>query len=114
MQGKKEFEGRLFCDIDPMEVIGEDHLLVRLDNALDLGWIRQATKDYYSHTGRPSVDPVALVKMMCYQRHRRQPNGRERLEGVNATEGEPQASSIILRLGSLSPESLTSTRPRKR
>ena len=64
MQGKKEFEGSLFCDIDLMEVIGEDHLLVRLNDALDLGWIRQATKDYYSHTGRPSVDPVALVKMM--------------------------------------------------
>ena len=45
MQGKKEFEGRLFCDIDPMEVIGEDHLLVRLNDALDLDWIRQATKD---------------------------------------------------------------------
>jgi transposase len=64
MQGKKEFDHKLFCDIDLMEVIGEDHLLVRLSNALDLGWIRQATKDYYSHTGRPSVDPVALVKMM--------------------------------------------------
>ena len=64
MQGKKEFEGSLFCDIDLMEVIGRDHLLVRLEGALDLGWIREATKDYYSHTGRPSVDPVALVKMM--------------------------------------------------
>lgn len=64
MQGRKEFEGRLFCDIDLMEVISRDHLLVRLNDALDLDWIRQATKDYYSHTGRPSVDPVALVKMM--------------------------------------------------
>jgi len=64
MQGKKEFEGSLFCDIDLMEVIGQDHLLVRLNDALDLRWIREATKDYYSHTGRPSVDPVALVKMM--------------------------------------------------
>jgi transposase len=64
MQGKKEFEGKLFCDIDLMEVIGEDHLLVRLNDAMDLGWIRGATKEYYSHTGRPSVDPVALVKMM--------------------------------------------------
>jgi transposase len=64
MQGKREFEGKLFCDIDLMEVIGEDHLLVRLNDALDLDWIRGATKDYYSHTGRPSVDPVSLVKMM--------------------------------------------------
>ncbi|MBU1706165.1 IS1182 family transposase [Patescibacteria group bacterium] len=64
MQGKNEFEGRLFCDINIMELIGEDHLLVRLDDALDLDWIREATRGYYSHTGRPSVDPVALVKMM--------------------------------------------------
>ena len=64
MQGKKEFEGKLFCDINIMELIGEDHLLVRLDKALDLDWIREATRGYYSNTGRPSVDPVALVKML--------------------------------------------------
>jgi transposase len=64
LQGKKEFEGKLFCDINIMELIGEDHLLVRLDKALDLDWIREATRGYYSHTGRPSVDPVALVKML--------------------------------------------------
>ena len=64
MQGKKEFAPRLFCGLNLMEVIGEDHLLVRLSDELDLGWIRKATKGYYSHTGRPSVDPVSLVKMM--------------------------------------------------
>jgi len=64
MQGKKEFEGKLFCNINIMELIGKDHLLVRLDEILDLYWIRQATREYYSHTGRPSVDPVALVKML--------------------------------------------------
>ena len=64
MQGRKEFAPKLFCGLNLMEVIGEDHLLVRLSDALDLNWIREATKDYYSHTGRPSVDPVSLVKMM--------------------------------------------------
>lgn len=64
MQGRKEFAPRLFCNLNLMEVIGEDHLLVRLSDALDLNWIREATKEYYSHTGRPSVDPVSLVKMM--------------------------------------------------
>jgi len=64
MQGKKEFKGKLFRDINIMELIGEDHLLVRLNDTLDLNWIREATRKYYSHTGRPSVDPVALVKML--------------------------------------------------
>jgi transposase len=61
MQGRKEFAPKLFCGLNLMEVIGEDHLLVRLSDALDLNWIREATKEYYSHTGRPSVDPVSLV-----------------------------------------------------
>ena len=39
MQGKREFEQKLFCGLNLMEVIGEDHLLVRLNDALDLDWI---------------------------------------------------------------------------
>jgi len=34
MQGKKEFDHKLFCGLNLMEVIGEDHLLVRLNDVL--------------------------------------------------------------------------------
>lgn len=37
---------------------------MKLEKVLPLGWIRQRTRPYYSHTGKPSIDPVVLVKML--------------------------------------------------
>jgi hypothetical protein len=30
----------------------------QIDGVLDLGWVREELTAYYSHTGRPSIDPV--------------------------------------------------------
>lgn len=64
MQGKKNFQPRLFYQISLADFIPQDHLLRKLEKVLDLNWIRKATREYYSHTGKPSVDPVVLVKML--------------------------------------------------
>ncbi len=64
MQGKKNFEPRLFYQISLADFVPQDHLLRKLEKVLDLDWIRKATREYYSHTGKPSVDPVVLVKML--------------------------------------------------
>jgi transposase len=64
VQGEKRFEPKLFYNIGLLEFIGEDHFLVKLDEVLSLEWIRQRTRSYYSHTGKPSIDPVVLVKML--------------------------------------------------
>jgi transposase len=64
MQGEKKFEPKLYYDINLINFIGPDHFLVKLDQVVSLEWIRERTKSYYSHTGKPSVDPVVLVKML--------------------------------------------------
>ena len=35
-----------------------------IKKALDLGFVRDLCKEYYSHTGQPSVDPIVVFKMM--------------------------------------------------
>ena len=31
---------------------------------LDLGWVHEELAPYYSHTGRPSIDPVLMIRML--------------------------------------------------
>jgi len=31
---------------------------------LDLSWVHRELSSYYSHTGRPSIDPVLMIRML--------------------------------------------------
>ncbi len=64
MQGKKEFNQRIYYNINLDSLVPEDHLLKRLDRLVSFDFVRNITRDYYSHTGKPSIDPVVLVKML--------------------------------------------------
>lgn len=64
MQGRKDIEPRLFYQVSLEQLVPKDHLLRRLATVLDLGWVRSATARYYSHTGRPSLDPVVIAKLL--------------------------------------------------
>ena len=50
--------------------IPADHLLREIDRVLDLSELRTHLSPYYSHTGRPSIDPELMVRMLligyCY------------------------------------------------
>lgn len=46
------------------EVVPPDHLVRRLDRTLDLRWLHNALAPYYSHTGRPSIDPELMLRML--------------------------------------------------
>jgi transposase len=63
-------EGRLFYEFALEDVVPRDHLLRRIDAALDLSWLRTELAPYYSHTGCPSVDPELMIRMLivgyCY------------------------------------------------
>ena len=63
-------QDRLFYEFDLEERIPHDHLLRRLDAVLDLSWLRAELSPFYSHTGRPSVDPELMIRMLlvgyCY------------------------------------------------
>jgi hypothetical protein len=41
-----------------------DHLLRGIDRCLDLGELRHHLAPFYSHTGRPSIDPELMVRML--------------------------------------------------
>src|SRR4030081_970622 len=63
MMGIKNVEAKLFYEISLDRRIPEDHLLRRIEQAVDFSFVYSLTRPYYSHTGQPSVDPVALFKM---------------------------------------------------
>ena len=44
------------------DLVPQDHFLRKLEASLDLSFIREETRSLYSKIGRPSIDPVMLVK----------------------------------------------------
>lgn len=57
-------QGQLFYAFDLDEVVPPDHLVRQVDGVLDLSWVHRELAPYYSHTGRPSIDPVLMIRML--------------------------------------------------
>ncbi len=57
-------QDRLFYSFNLDEHVPADHLLRSIDRYLDLTDLRQHLEAYYSHTGRPSVDPELMIRML--------------------------------------------------
>lgn len=64
MMAEKDFKPRIFYGLSLEKMVPEDHLVRVLSKVLDLTFVRDMCGKYYSHTGKPSVDPVVLFKMM--------------------------------------------------
>ena len=64
MQGRKAFTPKLFTDFRLDEFIPDDNLYKILAAKLDLNFIYRRTDYLYSHTGKPSLDPVVFFKCM--------------------------------------------------
>ena len=65
MMGRQEDEqGQLFYVFDLDEVVPPDHLVRQIDAVLDLSWVHKELLPYYSPTGRPSIDPVLMIRML--------------------------------------------------
>jgi transposase len=65
MMGRREGgQGQFFYSFDLDEVVPPDHLVRQIDAVLDLGWVHKELAPYYSHTGRPSIDPVLMIRML--------------------------------------------------
>jgi transposase len=65
MMGRREDrQGQFFYSFDLAEVVPPDHLVRQIDAALDLSWVHKELAPYYSHTGRPSIDPVLMIRML--------------------------------------------------
>lgn len=46
------------------ELMPKEHFLRDLDNIVDFNFIYNKVETLYSNTGRPSIDPVMLIKML--------------------------------------------------
>ena len=65
MMGRREGgQGQFFYSFDLDKVVPADHLVRQIDNVLDLDWVHRELARYYSHTGRPSIDPVLMIRML--------------------------------------------------
>jgi transposase len=62
-RGKSE-QGQFFYDFNLDDVVPPDHLVRKIDAVLDLGWVHKELAPYYSHTGRPSIDPELMIRML--------------------------------------------------
>jgi transposase len=63
-------QNTLFYDFCLERHIPTDHLLRQIDQFLDFEHIRQHLQSFYSPTGRPSIDPELMIRMLlvgyCY------------------------------------------------
>lgn len=70
MMGRQVERAQLFYEFSLERHVPEDHLLRRIDQVLDLSWLRAELAPFYSLTGRPSVDPELMIRMLlvgyCY------------------------------------------------
>ena len=57
-------QAQLFYQFDLNEAVPEDHLVRKIDAALDLSWLRSELAPHYSSTGRPSIDPELMIRML--------------------------------------------------
>ena len=63
MMGYKVPEQRLYVSFSLDQTVPANHLVRRLSAAVDFGFVYGFLKRVYSHTGKPSVDPVVLFKL---------------------------------------------------
>lgn len=55
---------QLFYSFNLEEHVPENHLLRGINRFLDLSDLRQHLASFYSHTGRPSIDPELMIRML--------------------------------------------------
>lgn len=55
---------RLFYSFSLEDHVPVDHLLRSIDRFLDLSELRQHLAGHYSNTGRPSIDPELMIRML--------------------------------------------------
>ena len=64
MMGQHERTESLFYYFRLEDQIPPDHLLRLIDEHVDLSFVRERLKPFYSSTGRPSIDPEVLLRLL--------------------------------------------------
>ena len=63
MQGKKDYQEKLFASFQLSERIPKNNFYRRLKGAVDLDFLYPLTKGHYGESGRKSIDPVVFFKL---------------------------------------------------
>ena len=64
MMGRQNVQEQLFYEFRLEDHVPSDHLLRQLDAVLNLDRVRSFVADRYSSTGRPSIDPELMLRML--------------------------------------------------
>jgi transposase len=57
-------QGPLFYEFCLDEAVPDDHLVRKIDAVLDLSWVYAELAPHYPTLGRPSIDPVLMIRML--------------------------------------------------
>jgi transposase len=68
MQGHKQFPDRVVLRFRLSERVPRHNLYRQLAELLDWSFLYEQTRDLYSHTGQPSLDPVVFFKLVLVGR----------------------------------------------
>src|SRR6476659_9272527 len=60
----KRNQGQFFYSFCLDEVVPDDHRVREIASVLDLSWVHAELGCYYSPLGRPSIDPVLMIRMI--------------------------------------------------
>ena len=70
MGERRVMQEALFYGFSLERHVPDDHLLRKIDRFVDLSELRAHLGPYYSETGRPSIDPELMMRMLiigyCY------------------------------------------------
>ena len=65
MMGRRnQSQGQLFYEFRLDEAVPDDHLVRKIGALLDLSWVYAELAPYYSEIGRPSIDPVLMIRLL--------------------------------------------------
>lgn len=64
MQGRKEYQEKLFTSFQLSDRIPSDNFYRKLNSSLDFKFLYKATSPYYGTQGQESIDPVVFFKLM--------------------------------------------------
>src|SRR3974377_1685720 len=57
-------QGQLFYSFNLDEAVPDDHAVREIAAVLDLSWVHAELAPYYAQLGRPSIDPVLMIRML--------------------------------------------------
>ncbi len=64
MGARQESQDSLFYQFNLENHVPDDHLLRAIDMFVDLNFVREHLRSSYSSTGRPSIDPELMIRML--------------------------------------------------